>query len=168
MRLPNPQAGQDNRLRLRARLGPRPVQTIAGMALPQATWLAIVAALLFLPAGRWNWREAWPVLVAYGAFLVLSGVWWLWKDPAQLRERDRVAANVNPCARSSSFVPRSSECRCSAKGQNIAVGEPDLPSSHDARGLSRVIGPRRQDRLRIVQKQRVARWPDVSKKSGLE
>jgi protein-S-isoprenylcysteine O-methyltransferase Ste14 len=22
------------------------------------------------------------------------GVWWLWKDPAQLRERDRVAANV--------------------------------------------------------------------------
>lgn len=33
-------------------------------------------------------------LVAYGAFLVLSGAWWLWKDPAQLRERDRVAANV--------------------------------------------------------------------------
>ena len=74
---------------------PRPsVQTIAGMALRQATWLAIVAALLFLPAGRWNWPEAWAVLVAYGAFLVLSGVWWLWKDPAQLRERDRVAANV--------------------------------------------------------------------------
>ena len=64
------------------------------MALRQATWLAIVAALLFLPAGRWNWPEAWAVLVAYGAFLVLSGVWWLWKDPAQLRERDRVAANV--------------------------------------------------------------------------
>jgi hypothetical protein len=35
---------------------PRPsVQTIAGMALRQATWFAIVAALLFLPAGRWNW-----------------------------------------------------------------------------------------------------------------
>ena len=64
------------------------------MALRQATWLAILAALLFLPAGRWNWPEAWAVLVAYGAFLVLSGVWWLWKDPAQLRERDRVAANV--------------------------------------------------------------------------
>ena len=74
---------------------PRPsVQTIAGMALRQATWLAILAALVFLPAGRWNWPEAWAVLVAYGAFLVLSGVWWLWKDPAQLRERDRVAANV--------------------------------------------------------------------------
>jgi protein-S-isoprenylcysteine O-methyltransferase Ste14 len=64
------------------------------MALRQATWLAILAALLFLPAGRWNWPEAWAVLVAYGAFLVLSGVWWLWKDPAQLMERDRVAANV--------------------------------------------------------------------------
>jgi protein-S-isoprenylcysteine O-methyltransferase Ste14 len=64
------------------------------MALRQAIWLAILAALLFLPAGRWNWPEAWAVLVAYGAFLVLSGVWWLWKDPAQLRERDRVAANV--------------------------------------------------------------------------
>jgi protein-S-isoprenylcysteine O-methyltransferase Ste14 len=64
------------------------------MALRLVTWPAILAALLFLPAGRWNWPEAWAVLVAYGAFLVLSGVWWLWKDPAQLRERSRVAANV--------------------------------------------------------------------------
>src|SRR5262245_60230841 len=31
------------------------VQTIAGMALREATLLAMVAALLFLPAGRWNW-----------------------------------------------------------------------------------------------------------------
>jgi len=74
---------------------PRPsVQTISGMALRLATLLAILAALLFLPAGRWNWPEAWAILVAYGGFRVLCAVWWLWKDPAQLRERSRVAANV--------------------------------------------------------------------------
>ena len=74
---------------------PRPsVQSIAGMALRLVTWPAILAALLFLPAGRWNWPEAWAVLVAYGGFQVLCAVWWLWKDPAQLRERSRVAANV--------------------------------------------------------------------------
>ena len=70
------------------------VQTIAGMALRLATQLAIVAALLFLPAGRWNWPEAWAILATYGGFQVLCIVWWLWKDPAQLRERGRVAANV--------------------------------------------------------------------------
>src|SRR5207247_9550907 len=44
---------------------PRPsVQTIAGMALRLATLLAILAALLFLPAGRWNWPEAWALLGA--------------------------------------------------------------------------------------------------------
>ena len=74
---------------------PRPsVQSIAGMALREATLLAMVAALLFLPAGHWNWPEAWAILVTYGGFQVLCAVWWLWKDPAQLRERSRVAANV--------------------------------------------------------------------------
>jgi len=70
------------------------VQTIAGMALREATLLAMVAAVLFLPAGRWNWPEAWAILVTYGGLQVLCAVWWLRKDPAQLRERSRVAANV--------------------------------------------------------------------------
>lgn len=74
---------------------PRPsVQAIAGVALRLATPLALLAALLFLPAGRWNWPEAWAILVTYGAFHVLCVVWWLWKDPAQLAERSRIAANV--------------------------------------------------------------------------
>jgi protein-S-isoprenylcysteine O-methyltransferase Ste14 len=64
------------------------------MALRLATLLAFVAALLFLPAGRWNWPEAWAILMTYGVFHVLCSVWWLWKDPAQLRERSRIAANV--------------------------------------------------------------------------
>ena len=45
-------------------------------------------------------------------------------------------------ALSSSFVPRFSELRSSANGHNIAVGEPDLPRSHDARGFSGVVGSR--------------------------
>jgi protein-S-isoprenylcysteine O-methyltransferase Ste14 len=64
------------------------------VALRLATPLALLAALLFLPAGRWNWPEAWAILVTYGAFHVLCVVWWLWKDPAQLAERSRIAANV--------------------------------------------------------------------------
>jgi hypothetical protein len=56
--------------------------------------LAVLAALLFLPAGRWNWPEAWALLLAYGAFLALYAVWGLWMDPAQLKERSRLAPNV--------------------------------------------------------------------------
>jgi protein-S-isoprenylcysteine O-methyltransferase Ste14 len=74
---------------------PRPsVHTIAVVALRLAIQLVTLAALLFLPAGRWNWPEAWAVLVAYGGFKVLCAIWELCKDPALFRERRRVASNV--------------------------------------------------------------------------
>ena len=56
--------------------------------------LGILAALLFLPAGRWNWPQAWALMVSFGAFLLLYAFWGLYKDPAQLQERSRVAPNV--------------------------------------------------------------------------
>jgi protein-S-isoprenylcysteine O-methyltransferase Ste14 len=55
-----------------------------------------MAALLFVPAGRLDWFEAWALIAAYGAFLVLYAWWGLRKDPEQLRERGRVAKNVKP------------------------------------------------------------------------
>ncbi len=56
--------------------------------------LAVLAALLLLPAGRWNWLEAWFLIIALGAFLALYAAWGLWKDPEQLEERSRVSGNA--------------------------------------------------------------------------
>jgi protein-S-isoprenylcysteine O-methyltransferase Ste14 len=67
---------------------------IARIALRLAVILAALAALLFLPAGRLDWLEAWLFVVAYGLFLASYGAWALVKDPDQLRERQRVAENV--------------------------------------------------------------------------
>jgi protein-S-isoprenylcysteine O-methyltransferase Ste14 len=55
-----------------------------------------LAVLLFVPAGRLDWVEAWALLVTYGAFLGLYAAWGFLKDPDQLRERGRAhkAENV--------------------------------------------------------------------------
>lgn len=60
--------------------------------------LGIMAGLLFVPAGRLNWVEAWALLAAYGLFLAAYAWWGLRRDPEQLRERGqaRRAANVKP------------------------------------------------------------------------
>jgi protein-S-isoprenylcysteine O-methyltransferase Ste14 len=60
--------------------------------------LGSLAALLFVPAGRLNWAEAWALLAAYGLFLCMYGAWGFLKDPDQLRERGRArkAENVKP------------------------------------------------------------------------
>jgi len=56
--------------------------------------LGILAVLLFVPAGRWDWPEAWALILSFGAFLLLYALWGLYRDPAQLQERSQVAANV--------------------------------------------------------------------------
>jgi len=70
------------------------VRAIARVAIRIVAFLALLAGLLFLPAGRWDWPEAWTFLAAYGSFLVMYAIWGLWKDPDQLKERSRVAPNV--------------------------------------------------------------------------
>ncbi len=60
---------------------------LSGRRLGSPLWLPCCSCQRAAGTGRRPGRSS-----AYGAFLVLSGVWWLWKDPAQLRERDRVAA----------------------------------------------------------------------------
>jgi protein-S-isoprenylcysteine O-methyltransferase Ste14 len=54
----------------------------------------ILFGLLFIPAGRLDWMEAWFFLATYGTFLLLYGLWGLMRDPAQLRERRKPGANV--------------------------------------------------------------------------
>jgi protein-S-isoprenylcysteine O-methyltransferase Ste14 len=56
--------------------------------------LAILAALLFIPAGRWDWPQAWAVILSFGVFLLLYALWGMYKDPEQLKERSQVAQNV--------------------------------------------------------------------------
>ena len=51
--------------------------------------LSVLAGLLFIPAGRLDWPEAWFYVVAYGIFLAAYAAWGLLKDPEQLEERGR-------------------------------------------------------------------------------
>jgi protein-S-isoprenylcysteine O-methyltransferase Ste14 len=56
--------------------------------------MSILAILLFLPAGRWDWPQAWALiffLVIYFLLYVFIGIF---QDPEQTRERSHMAANV--------------------------------------------------------------------------
>lgn len=57
-----------------------------------------LAVLLFVPAGRLDWVEAWAFIFAYTAFLAFYAWWGLKRDPEQLHERGRAhkADNVKP------------------------------------------------------------------------
>ncbi|MCX6032149.1 MAG: isoprenylcysteine carboxylmethyltransferase family protein [Chloroflexi bacterium] len=79
-------------------LPPRTKVGAGRIALSLIAVLGVLAALLFIPAGRLDWVEAWALLAAYGVFLALYAAWGLLKDPDQLRERSqaRRAENVKP------------------------------------------------------------------------
>lgn len=72
----------------------RPQPTITRLLVRLLLVLTILGALLFLPAGRWDWPEAWALILSFGAFLLLYALWGLYRDRAQLQERSRVAPNV--------------------------------------------------------------------------
>jgi protein-S-isoprenylcysteine O-methyltransferase Ste14 len=55
---------------------------------------AVLGGLLFLPAGRIDWWEAWALVIGFLCFLTIYGVWAVRKDPGQLRERSKTGANV--------------------------------------------------------------------------
>jgi len=58
-------------------------------------FLGALAVLLFVPAGRLDWVEAWALIVSYGLLLALYAWWGLHKDPDQLRERGRARKAQN-------------------------------------------------------------------------
>jgi len=54
----------------------------------------ILAAILFVTAGRWDWIQAWLFVLAFAGFLTFYGLWGLRNDPGQLNERSRVGQNT--------------------------------------------------------------------------
>ncbi len=50
---------------------------------------AVLVALLFLPAGRWDWPEAWAFVACQGAFLLSYAFYVRRKSPGLLEERRR-------------------------------------------------------------------------------
>ena len=56
--------------------------------------ILVMALLLFIPAGRLDWPEAWILSLLYGVFLLIYAVWGTLKAPDLLKERSQVAQNV--------------------------------------------------------------------------
>jgi protein-S-isoprenylcysteine O-methyltransferase Ste14 len=53
-----------------------------------------LAILLFIPAGRLNWLQAWAFILVFAGFLTFYGLWAVRNDPGQLQERSRVGQNT--------------------------------------------------------------------------
>ena len=56
--------------------------------------LLILAVLLFLPAGRLDWLQAWIFILTIGIFFLIYVIWGIRKDPEQTHERSQMAENV--------------------------------------------------------------------------
>jgi len=56
--------------------------------------IACLAIILFLPAGRLDWPQAWGFIIAYSLFLIFYGMWGVRNDPGQLAERSKMAKNA--------------------------------------------------------------------------
>jgi len=50
-------------------------------------WLLVMAVLVFVPAGEWDWPAGWIYLIAMTASAVAITLWLLRRDPALLAER---------------------------------------------------------------------------------
>jgi protein-S-isoprenylcysteine O-methyltransferase Ste14 len=56
--------------------------------------LLILAAILFIAAGRLDWFQAWAFVLAFGGFLTFYGLWSVRHDQGQLQERSQVGKNT--------------------------------------------------------------------------
>lgn len=53
-----------------------------------------LAVLLFTPAGRLDWIQAWAFILAFGGFLTFYGLWVVRNDPGQINERSHTGKNT--------------------------------------------------------------------------
>jgi protein-S-isoprenylcysteine O-methyltransferase Ste14 len=60
---------------------------VGRLIIQTAIWVAVLAALLFIPAGRLDWPAAWIVLAEMGLGGLAVGLWLARHDPGLLAER---------------------------------------------------------------------------------
>ena len=58
--------------------------------------IGILALLLFLPAGRLDWLEAWAFIIFITIYFLLYIYFGIYKDPEQTQERSHIGENVKP------------------------------------------------------------------------
>jgi protein-S-isoprenylcysteine O-methyltransferase Ste14 len=56
--------------------------------------ILVLAFLLFVPAGRLDWLQAWAFVLAFGGFLTFYGLWGVHNDQGQLNERSQTGKNT--------------------------------------------------------------------------
>lgn len=56
--------------------------------------LGILILLLFLPAGTWNWLQAWLLILFLMVYFILYIYFGIYKNPEQTKERSKIAPNV--------------------------------------------------------------------------
>jgi protein-S-isoprenylcysteine O-methyltransferase Ste14 len=56
--------------------------------------ILILAAILFVCAGRLDWLQAWLFVLAFAGFLTIYGLWGVRNDPGQLNERSQAGPNT--------------------------------------------------------------------------
>ncbi|MGB8212166.1 MAG: isoprenylcysteine carboxylmethyltransferase family protein [Anaerolineales bacterium] len=68
---------------------PGPIRKFSQLLIQLLFILAVLGGLLFIPAGRLGWMDAWAYIIAYGVFLLSYAIWGSLKDPEQLAERSQ-------------------------------------------------------------------------------
>ncbi|MCL5998122.1 MAG: isoprenylcysteine carboxylmethyltransferase family protein [Chloroflexi bacterium] len=62
---------------------PLPIgRSMASLLVRFVAAIAVLIGLLFIPAGRLDWMQAWLFVFGYAAFVLLYGLWGLRHDPA--------------------------------------------------------------------------------------
>jgi protein-S-isoprenylcysteine O-methyltransferase Ste14 len=56
--------------------------------------IGILVLLLFLPAGTWDWPQAWLLILFLMIYFILYIYFGIYKDPEQTKERSKIAPNV--------------------------------------------------------------------------
>jgi protein-S-isoprenylcysteine O-methyltransferase Ste14 len=77
--------------------GPSPWYSRRSMGLLLFRFLVFflfLAGLLFIPAGRLDWVEAWLFIGTFIVFLLFYTLWGLQNDPGQIAERSKASPNV--------------------------------------------------------------------------
>ena len=54
---------------------PGPIRKFSQLLIQLLFILAVLGGLLFIPAGRLGWTDAWAYIIAYGVFLLSYAIW---------------------------------------------------------------------------------------------